>query len=505
METEPAMPTSKLFNTMVIVLFVVLVAFTVRAEEGSTYYDLGVFSFESGEYETAEQQLKKALELSPDNPLYHHYLGKIYLKMERYDDAMTYLAQAWSDDPELDGLKYDLAYGYFQLKDHTKAAELFAQVAEEEPTHVLAHYYGGVSLYHEEQYEKALDYFFKASKMSPTININGRYYAGLCYVKIGDDEKAVKELEYVRDNADSATLKENSIKWLESIKNREKALKPYVIYAKLGYRYDDNVTFEPLNEDLFTNDDDFLTSIDFAGQYHFVNKPDWKLTAGYYHYQTIHNQLDEYDLVESAPNLNVRYQWDPLIFGLSYLYEYYWLDYERYLRRHHLIPNIIWNVNKQFSTRIKYKYYDNEHFQENKYDGDNHEISLGFDYTHLIYEKEIILVGEIGYEDNNATGLEEYYERIKVRGGIYFMGPWQLRFRLTARYEDKEYDSRVTTDDNNTIREDNKFIGSFLMSHRFYYDFLNIQAEYEYIKNDSNDSFYDYEKNSIGLFFTFTY
>jgi len=69
---------------MFTILFVLFIAFTVRAEEkGAAYYDLGIFSYESGEYETAEKNLKKALELNPGYPLYNHYLGKIYLKMER--------------------------------------------------------------------------------------------------------------------------------------------------------------------------------------------------------------------------------------------------------------------------------------------------------------------------------------------------------------------------------------------------------------------------------------
>jgi tetratricopeptide (TPR) repeat protein len=489
---------------MVFVLFVLSVACQVRAEEkGSTYYDLGVFSYESGDYETAEKNLKKALELNPGHPPYHHYLGKTYLKMARYDEAIKHLTQAWSGDPEIPELKYDLAYGHFQLEDYAKAADLFEQLADEDPTHVLSHYYGGVSLYKEKQYSKALDYFLAAAKTSPTIRVNGRYYAGMCYLKMGDNEKAVVELEYVRDNTDSESLKENSMQWLESIAERAKAFKPYVLYAKIGYQYDDNIRYEPLDEDIFSDEDDFLTSLDFAGQYHFVNRADLKCIAGYYHYQTLHNQLDEYDLAESVPNLNVKYLMKPYTFGLNYLYYYYWVDYQRYLRRHRLIPEVSWDINDQFSTHFKYSYYDNEHFQDNRYDGDNHEISLLFDYRHLVDEKEINLIGEIGYEDNNATHPDEYYGRIKFRGSVYFMGPWELRFKVTARYEDKSYDN--TDSFFNVKRKDDRYEGSILMAHRFFHDYLNVQVEYTYTKNDSNISFYEYEKNKIGLYLTVTY
>jgi hypothetical protein len=126
-----------------------------------------------------------------------------------------------------------------------------------------------------------------------------------------------------------------------------------------------------------------------------------------------------------------------------------------------------------------------------------------FDYRHLVDEKEINLIGEIGYEDNNADHPDEYYERVKVRGSIYFMGPWQLRFRLAARYEDKTYDYTDSFFD--VKREDDRYEGSVLMAHRFFHDFLKIQTEYTFTKNDSNISYYDYERNVIGLYLTFTY
>ena len=473
-ETESAMPTSRFVSTMVFALFFLSVACQVNAEEkGSTYYDLGVFSYESGDYETAEKNLTKALELNPGHPPYHHYLGKTYLKMARYDEAMKHLNQAWSVDPDMTELKYDMAYGYLQLEDYARAAELFRQAAAEDPNNVLAHYYGGISLYREKKYKESINYFLTAAKRSPTVRVNGHYYAGLSYLKTGEIEKATKELEYVRDN------------------------------AKIGYQYDDNVRYEPLDEDIFSNEDDFFTSIDLLGRYNFVNRTDWKLSAGYYHYQSLYNRLDEYDLVESVPSISVKYQMDPLMFGLNYYYYYYWIDYQRYLRRHRLIPDITWNVTDNFSTRLKYSYYDNEHFQDNRYDGDNHEVSFLVDYRHLVDEKEIILIGEIGYEDNNATHPDEYYNRVKVRGSVYFMGPWQTKIKLTARYEDKTYDNTNSFFDKK--REDDKYIGSILIAHRFFHDLIKIQTEYSYTKNNSNISYYEYERNVVGLYLTLTY
>lgn len=487
----------------VISAFLFFAVMAYAEEIGVAYYDLGVFAYESGDYDDAEKNLKKAIELNPDNPFYNHYLGKTYLNMERYDEAIKHLTHAWSVNPDITGLKYDLAFGYSKMESYSKAADLFEQLVQEDPSNVLAYYHGGISLYKKKQYGRALDYFLKASEMSPSMEINGTYYAGICYLKMGDYEKAAEKLEYVRDNTSSESLKEHSIQWLEAIEKQKEALKPYILFAKIGYQYDDNVNFGPLDEDILSNKDDFLATAYLTGRYNFVNQKDLKLSAGYNHYQTLHNKLKEYDLVESTPNLYVKYLFNPYTFRLGYLYSYYWVDYERYIRRHRFIPEIIWKINEDFLTRLKYSFYDNEHFQDDDRDGDNHEVLLLLDYHRRYFEKEINLVGEIGYEDNNASHPDEDYGRVKVKARLYFTGPWQLSFKLTGKYEDKTYDNTDSVFAKK--REDNRYEGSVLISHRFYYDFLNIQAEYKYISNYSNIDLYEYTKNVTALFLTFKY
>ena len=63
------------------------------------------------------------------------------------------IAQA---SPDLPGLKYDIAYLHYLMNDYSKSAELFTQIANEEPENVLAHYYAGITLYKTEKYELAL-------------------------------------------------------------------------------------------------------------------------------------------------------------------------------------------------------------------------------------------------------------------------------------------------------------------------------------------------------------
>jgi tetratricopeptide (TPR) repeat protein len=198
-----------------LVVSVVLVLFLpANAEEGGdVYYDLGVFAYEDGDYEIAERHFKKALEFDADNPLYNHFFGKIYLKTGRYQEAMNYLNLAWEVDPDMSELKYDIASLNFKMSNYPRAAELFAEIVDEDPSNLLAHFH--------ELYQTGLDYFLALAEKSPANKGNSYYYAGVCYWKTGRTEKAVEKLEWVIASAKGAQLREKAAELLHIIKKEK--------------------------------------------------------------------------------------------------------------------------------------------------------------------------------------------------------------------------------------------------------------------------------------------
>lgn len=464
-------------------------------EAGQAYYDFGVFAYEDGDYEGAEKNLKKALEYNPDNPFYNHYLGKTYLKTERYQEAESYLNRAWEVDPDIAGLRYDIAVLNFKISNFTRSADLFAEIVKEDPSNVLSHYYAGISLYKQKQYGKALDYFIGAADRSPSIKANGYYYAGICLLKMGDVEAAIKKLEYVREHAVQESLRKNALRWLEAIEEQKKALKPYSVYLKVGLQYDDNVLLEPLDEDRPTDEDDVLGVGYFSGRYNFVNRQSYTLGAGYSHYQTLYDDLGRFDLVGSIFHFYGKYRLQPFIFALSYLPHYYWLEHDSFLARHQLRPEITWRVNQRLFTKLSYSYYRDNHFQDNNRDGHTNEVFL--DAAYAIGDKKGHLFGAIGYEDRTASHPDQYYEELKARLGISLNIPLGLNLTLTGKYYDQDYDNVDSSF--GVKREDKKYYGSVSLSHRLFFDWLSIQGEYNYTKNDSNISDYEYKRNVATL------
>ena len=473
----------------------------VKAETeigGQAYFDFGVFAYEDGDYEDAERNFGKALEFDPDNPLYNHYMGKAYLKMERYQETEDYLTRAWDVNPDMSGLKYDLAFLNYKISNHSRAADLFAEIVKEAPSNVLAHYYAAMSLYNQKHYKEALGYFTGAAERSPSIKANGYYYAGICNLKMGDLEKATERLEYVRDHTESESLREYALKWLEAIDKQKKALRPYSLYLRMGYLYDDNVMLEPLDEDFYADEGDYVTTGFFSGRYNVVNRRDYKMGLGYSHYQTWHDDLEQYDLVGSIFNLYAKYRFDPFTFGLSYLPSYYWVESDSFLMCHQLRPDVMWSVNKDLVTRFSYGYYRNNHFQNNDRDGHTNEVSL--DAYYKIGDKGGQLSGGIGYEDISASHPDQYYGQMKTRLGISLSLPKDLNLSLTGKYYEKKYDNVDSF--YGVKRENAKYYGSISLSRKLFHEWLIISGEYSYTENDSNVTNYRYNRRLTSFYLT---
>jgi Tfp pilus assembly protein PilF len=483
---------------MLVIPAVLFMFSQAKAEEeaGRGYFDLGVFAYEDGDYQSAEINLKQALELNPDNPYYNHYMGRTYLKTEAYRMAEKYLSRAWELDPDISGLKYDRAMLNYKTSKYDTAADLFIEIVTEDPSNVLAQYHAGISLLKQKKYDKALDRVLAAAEMSPTIKANGYYYAGVCYWKMGKRDQAVEKFEYVRDHADSEVLRENALTWLKMIEEEKKGHRPYSLYLKVGYGYDSNVTLDPLDEDVFADEDDYFTRVHFSGKYNIVNRKDIVLGAGYSHYQSWYNDLDEYDLTGSLFNVYAKYRLRPFTLGLSYQPSYYWLDQDSYLRRHKVKPEVMWEWKDTLSTVLSYAYSDNEYFQDEGWSGDRHEGYL--DVYCSILDKMGHLFAGIGYEDNDATSPDQDYGWLKTRAGALLYLPWKLELNIRGQYQNKHYDN---TDSYYGIeREDDKYYGAVSLDREIFYQWLAIGAEFSYTKNNSNISAYEYDKYVSALY-----
>jgi len=504
----------KSFCTVLVLAMAVFLAGLTGAEENATgekglvYYDLGVFAFGEGDYVSAENNLKIALELDPDNPFYNHWLGKTYLEMHQYAQALPYLEKAWKIRPEIRGLKFDIAYLKFKTGDYAAASELFGQTAEAEPENVLAHYYGGICLYRMAEYGKAADLLVRSAQMSPTVRANALYHAGICYQQTGDIRQSQEMFEQVKKDPEAGILYNSAMEQLDLLRQQDRHFRPYRVYFQTGLLYDDNVQIEPDDTDLFTDMEQFADDAadwafltDFSGNYDIISGRDHKIGIGFSQYNTWHSDLDEYDLSGTTGHLYSVYSLNPFSFRLSYRPGYYFAGSDSYLRQHCIEPEAVWQMHQNAAARISYRYKDKTYFESEDRSGHANEI-FG-DVIWSFFNGKASFFGGIGYEDYSASGEDQYYARWKSRAGGTLALPGDLSLGFSGEYQSKTYDSpdsffRVE-------REDDRYILSLSLSRKLWHEWLGIMGEYTYMKNDSNISVYEYTRNISTLSLTLSY
>ncbi len=462
-------------------------------------YHFGVFDYEAGDYKSAESYINSALENDPGNPFYRHYLGRIAMKTERFEEAVSFLEKSWKTRRAIPGLINDLAYANFKTARYGRSAELYSEIAAGEPENTAAKNYAGFSFFKLDEYEKALDHFRLAEKKSE-IRPDCRFLSGICLFKTGKIENALENFEYVRDHAGSTELKSAAIRWIEAVRNRESS-RPYNLYCRVSGMYDGNVRLEPPGKDVYSDEEDYAVTVFLSGGYRFMDREHFRFNAGYSHYQSLYLELDEYNMTGAMPHIFADVEFSPFTFGLGYFPAWYWADSEDYLQRHRAVSKISVKPAERLNIGVSYSYSKDDYDLEEGRNGYVNEFFLDVSYN--ISENGPRLFGGAGFEDASTSHSDYEYFRIKAKLGLSVELPWELSFHFEGRYEDKKYDNEDSVYP--VKRNDDKFSGLARLSRTLIPDLLAVSAEYSYTENDSNIIEKEYERNRGTIAFTVRY
>jgi tetratricopeptide (TPR) repeat protein len=404
-------------------------------------------------------------------------------------------ARAETVQADLD-LSYEIGVLNYKTGNYQEALDAFEKVMTENPSDALAVYYAGVSSFMLKDYQKAKNYLERSSEISPSVKINAYYYAGICDYKLSDYEMAIEKFDYVFAHAETQSLKKDADMWLQIIKAEKARHKPYSLYAKAGLQYDDNVTLAAVNSDIVSDKSDVAAIGFFTGRYALVNQDQFDVGLEYSHYQTVYQDLSEYDLIDAIPKIYTEYSIRQITFGLSYIPSYYWVDSDSYLMQHQIAPEIRWQLNDYNEAALSYSYFRNNYFTGNEKDG--HANEIGIDLYHGFVNMKGYLFCGGSYMDNTASSKDEYYTEASATLGVSYNLLDKTTLILYGSYFDKQYD--YTDSIYKKKRNDSRYFASASVNQQVFYDWLKLSAEYTYANNDSNISEYEYDKNTTALY-----
>jgi tetratricopeptide (TPR) repeat protein len=132
----------------------------------------------------AKEGLEAAVKKEPDNKIYHFYLGYVYSKLEKWDDAKKEFNEALRIDSNYFDAQYQLAQIYFidAYKIKKEMANLGISAADKKKKFELDKVL-------VEKYKVALPYWEKAEKMNPS-DVDVLDKLSNIYTELGDNAKA---------------------------------------------------------------------------------------------------------------------------------------------------------------------------------------------------------------------------------------------------------------------------------------------------------------------------
>jgi len=398
------------FFSLFLALLLLLPLNSLFADVAQTnpYLDLGIFAYEEKDHKAAIAHLKRAMLKQPANPLTYHYLGKTYLDLKRFEESRQSFDKAFQIKPDLDGLLYDIAYLEYMIQNYPDALTKFSQVFKKNSKNVMASYYAANSAFKLQRYKTAIKYFKEVSK-SPNAKENSEYYIAVCYLQIGKTKKSRELFNRIKQNSKSKTLKKNADQWLNYLKKNEKSFRPYHLYINIALTYDDNVKLISPEDKVSDKDDCFFKAF-LGGAYNLVQSPIFKVGVGYRHFQTMHVDLSEYNLINSTGEFFLIYNSKDTIQSLHLSPEKYWLDSKVYMTCQRIRYDVQWQKSKEVKIKSHIGFVKNSYSDTPLYDGQAVNMGLGMESIIPGYEKWKFST-QINAENNSTKGPDKKYKK----------------------------------------------------------------------------------------------
>jgi len=136
-------------------------------ENAEAYCNLGFILREAGRFDDAEQCYLKALQLNPHLPEAHLSLGNVYKEKEQFEDAIRVYQKALQLDPDAPEVYSNLGIACQKAGRFAEAVVYSLKAVALNPDGANMHYNLGIALQENGQLEEAIQCYQKASQLAP--------------------------------------------------------------------------------------------------------------------------------------------------------------------------------------------------------------------------------------------------------------------------------------------------------------------------------------------------
>lgn len=499
---------------------------SAQRTEADVYVAQAVLDIDARRYDEALANLRRALEIEPDNAEALYYLGVTHMALNQPQAALVPLGQARARAPRDVAVTFQLGLAHFVLRDYDRAGPLLEEAFAVDPTLDGLGYYVGFLRYRRRDYQGALAAFRAGRASSPEIQQLTRFYSGLALGVLGQSAQAAAELEQALRLAPGSALTGPAERLRDTIVAARPSDRRFSAELRLGVFYDDNVPVIPnatADEAAVTalrrgDRESFGELVGARADYVWYRGAWLDAAIGYSYFATINNEgdLDAFDIMSHLATVSAVRRLTlgpmPAQAGLEYGWDILFLGGDEFIQRHTatafgaLVEGAA-HLTQGFARYQRKEFDDTPALRVEDRDADNWMVGL----VHLVRFQRDQHFLKLGYQFDweNTAGRNYRYYGNRLQLGLQYTLPWHhLRLKYDIDVHLRQYAHRNTilpTAAPATVKRDDREVvhvvrGELPLPHH-----LTLAAEAQLTDNESNLAIFDYTRNVFSLVLSWTY
>lgn len=486
-------------------------------------------AYDDGRYQEALDLLDRLLATDPRNARALYYKGLVYLAQKKPELAVPALESARALKPEDLFIRYQLGVAYFALGQYDKARPLLTELFKEQPQLEGLGFYVGFLRYRDKDYQGALAALDRARTTDPNMRQLIGFYRGLTLGTLGLSEQAINALDEALKIEAVEPLTGATLQLRDRLGKVTTTERRFKLELNLGGFYNDNVAInpdpssDPLAELLRSRKTSSTGLLAGArADYSWYRNGPFEATATYSFFQTLNfnDGLSSFNIQDHLGGLAGFYRGTlglmPYQVGLSYAYDYLFLDEAGFLSRHSPSVTAALVENAQNLTTAAFRFQDKTFLREGdftqrfpaaardarnwmggfthvlRFQGDRHLLSLGYQY-----------------DVEDAKGADFSYDGHRVLAGGLVTLPWgdiRLRYDYQIHFRDyRNLNATFPLTAPGTIKRNDTEQIHFARIEKPLPFNLTFSLQYQRIQDRSNLAIYAYTQNMYSAVMTWNY
>jgi tetratricopeptide (TPR) repeat protein len=432
----------RLRTALALLLTVLLVEHASASEESQALGARAAIEIAAGRVTEGLALLDRAVAADPYDATVRYQRGVQRAKRRELDAAIEDLRAAVAYRPEFSEAELELGAALVEAGDYRGAIASLEKARRLDTLEAQASFFLGVAQLRLNRLDEAEQSFARAAARDVSLALATSYYRGVIDYRRGDLEAAdARFREVERTNPDSALGQESS-RFLALIRNTRRSA--YQAFARVAFEYDSNVALAPdvSTTEEISKEGDGRFVLNAGGSYVPWRAKLVRLALSYEFFQSLHFNLNEFNLQDHRPALQLLFERGQLAGGLLGRYDYYLRSTDSFLQEATASPWLSYREDGFGRTDVYYR------MQWRDYKDPGFDVLEGF--YHETGARQFVDIGTptrqiwCGYQfeanEPAGNGTDEFqYDAHQLEIGLHVLLPYALTMDTGYRYAHKDY------------------------------------------------------------------